>query len=129
MDFRKPPQALVDTFEAVVPGPPAQQRKMFGYPAAFVNDNMFMGLFQESMMVRLPEDLRAKLLEVEGARMVEPMPGRPMKEYLVLPETLIADRAKLTLWVARSFEYASSLPAKAARAKPAKSRPATKRSR
>jgi hypothetical protein len=31
---------------------------MFGYPAAFVNSNMFMGLFQESMLIRLPEKCR-----------------------------------------------------------------------
>jgi TfoX/Sxy family transcriptional regulator of competence genes len=127
MDFRKSPQALVDTFEAVVPGPPAQQRKMFGYPAAFVNSNMFMGLFQESMLIRLPEELRDNLLELPDARVFEPMPGRPMREYVVLPPALIADRTKLSQWVAKSFEYACSLPAKAARAKPAKGKAAAKK--
>jgi TfoX/Sxy family transcriptional regulator of competence genes len=90
MDFRKSPQELVDTFEAVVPGPPAQQRKMFGYPAAFVNSNMFMGLFAESMLIRLPEELRDSLLELPGAKVFEPMPGRAMREYVVLPPALIA---------------------------------------
>ena len=129
MDFRKPPQALIDAFEAVVPGPPAQQRKMFGYPAAFVNNNMFMGLFQESMMMRLPEDLRSNLLKLKSAKVFEPMPGRPMKEYVVLPDALIADRAKLAEWVAKSFQYAAAMPSKAPRAKRAKGGPASKRSR
>jgi TfoX/Sxy family transcriptional regulator of competence genes len=120
MDFRKSPQELVDTSEAVVPGPPAQQRKMFGYPAAFVNSNMFMGLFAESMLIRLPEELRDSLLELPGAKVFEPMPGRAMREYVVLPPALIADRVKLSQWVAKSFEYARSLPSKAARAKAAK---------
>jgi hypothetical protein len=33
MNFRKSPQARIDAFDAVVPGPPAQRRQMFGYPA------------------------------------------------------------------------------------------------
>jgi hypothetical protein len=81
MELRKSPQDLIDTFEAVVPGPPAQQRKMFGYPAAFVNGNMFMGLFAESMLIRLPQELRDNLLELPDASVFEPMPGRPMREY------------------------------------------------
>jgi hypothetical protein len=72
MDFRKSPQSLIDAFEAVVPGPPAQQRKMFGYQAAFVNSNLFMGLFAESMMVRLPEEPRNQLLALEGAKVFQP---------------------------------------------------------
>ena len=129
MDFRKSPQALIDAFDAVMPGPPAQRRQMFGYPAAFVNNNMFMGLFQESMMVRLPEDLRGNLLKQHGAKVFEPMPGRPMKEYVVLPDALIADRVRLSEWVAKSFEYAAALPSKAGGAKRAKSKAAAKRHR
>jgi TfoX/Sxy family transcriptional regulator of competence genes len=120
MELRKSPQTLVDAFEAVVPGPPAQQRKMFGYPAAFVNGNMFMGLFAENMMIRLPEELRNNLLKLQGARIFEPMQGRAMREYVVIPGWLIADHARLSQWVAKSFEYASSLPLKTGRAKLAK---------
>ncbi len=129
MDFKKSPQTLIDAFDSVMPGPPAQRRQMFGYPAAFVNNNMFMGLFQDHMMVRLPEPLRDDLLKVAGAKLFEPMPGRPMKEYVVLPLPLIADRPRLSEWVAKALEYASALPAKTARAKVTKTKPAAKRSR
>jgi len=129
MEFKKSPQALIDIFEAVVPGPPAQQRKMFGYPAAFVNGNMFMGLFADTMMVRLPEEPRNNLLQLQGAKVFEPMPGRPMREYIILPAGLIADRTKLSQWVAKAFEYASSLPAKRTAPKPAKTKAAAKRAR
>jgi hypothetical protein len=57
------------------------------------------------------------------------MPGRPMKEYVVLPDALIADHAKLSEWVAKSFEYAAAMPSKAPRAKRAKGGPPSKRSR
>jgi TfoX/Sxy family transcriptional regulator of competence genes len=113
MKWRKPSEELIKTFEAIVPGPPAVTRKMFGFPAAFVNGNMFIGLHQEDMLVRLPEEPRTKLLGISGARTFEPMPGRPMREYVVVPPTLLSDRKKLESWVAKAFEYAVTLEPKA----------------
>ena len=54
------------------PGPPAVARQIFGYPAGFVNGNMFMGLHQENLVLRLPDGPRAELLGMEGAATVEP---------------------------------------------------------
>ena len=40
--------------------PEAQVRKMFGFPAAFVNGQMFSGLYDDYMFVRLsPEEMFA----------------------------------------------------------------------
>ena len=47
MAWKKSPPALIETFDAVLPGAPAERRLMFGYPAAFVNGNMFMSLFED----------------------------------------------------------------------------------
>ncbi|MCW3044661.1 MAG: hypothetical protein JWL57_2819 [Actinobacteria bacterium] len=66
-DWTKSPPELVEVFEAVFPGPPAVARQMFGYPAGFVNGNMFMGLHQHNMVLRLPDGPRAELLAMEGA--------------------------------------------------------------
>lgn len=127
MKWRKSPPELVEVFESVVPGPPAVSRKMFGYPAAFVNGNMFMGLHQEDMVLRLPEDSREKLLNVSGARLFEPMPGRPMKEYVVVPHNLLADRKKLAPWVNKALEYGSSLkPKSKSKPRPKAAKSATK---
>jgi hypothetical protein len=60
LTLQKSPQELIDLFASVVPGPPVTQRNVFGYPAGFVNGNMFMGLFEDEMILRLPEDLRQK---------------------------------------------------------------------
>jgi hypothetical protein len=46
---------------------------------------------------------------------------------VVLPPALIADRAKLSEWAAKSFEYARSLPTKTARTKSAKGKAAVKK--
>ena len=112
MKWRKPSEELVKLFQEITPGPPATPKKMFGFPAAFVNGNMFMGLHQEDMILRLPEGSRAELLKM-NARIFEPMPGRPMREYVIVPPSLLRDRNKLSSWVQKALEYGSSLPAKA----------------
>lgn len=117
MKWRQPSEELIKTFEAVTPGPPAVARKMFGFPAAFVNGNMFMGLHQEDMILRLPEESRAELLKISGARIFEPMSGRPMREYLVVPPSLLKDRNKLSSWAMESLEYGSSLAPKSPKSK------------
>ena len=114
MKWRKPSQQLVDTFQKLDPGPPAQMRQMFGYPAAFVNGNMFMGLHEENMIVRLPENTRSELMD-KGGRAFEPMPGRPMREYVVVPSSVLSDENALMRWVKKAFEYGLSLPPKTAK--------------
>ena len=115
--WSKSPPELVALFESVFPGPPALSRQMFGYPAGFVNGNMFMGLHQENMVLRLPDGPRAELLAMQGAATFEPMAGRPMKEYVTVPSSLLASPEELEPWVARALAYGSSLPPKAARRK------------
>ena len=56
MAWKKSPPALIETFDAVLPGAPAERRSMFGYPAAFVNGNLFMSLFEDEH-VAAPEKL------------------------------------------------------------------------
>ncbi len=117
MEFRKSPQELIDAFDAVMPGAPAVKRPMFGYPCGFVNGNMFTGLFADKMFVRLPEDSRAELMGIGGTTF-EPMPGRPMRDYAVIPQTIVAKPAELKAWVAKALRYGASIPAK--KKKPAK---------
>jgi hypothetical protein len=62
--------------------------------------------------VRLADDDRATLLKEAGTEPFEPMPGRPMKEYVALPQAWRKRRAKAEEWVARSFAWAAQLPTK-----------------
>jgi len=110
-----------------MPGPPAVQRKMFGYPAGFVNGNMFMGLFQDEMILRLSEEPREELIKAHSAHLFEPMPGRPMKEYVSVPRTLMKDHKELAAWVARAFDYGASLKPKAKSKAKAKAGPKHRR--
>jgi TfoX/Sxy family transcriptional regulator of competence genes len=112
MKWRKSSQQLIDTFQAVAPSPPAMLRKMFGYPAAFINGNMFMGLFEENMILRLPESDRTEMMKIKGARIFEPMPGRQMREYVVVPAALVDSHEALRPWIARALQYGETLKPK-----------------
>ena len=87
-------------------------RPMFGNLSAFVSGNMFMGVFGEDFLVRLSESDRAELLRVEGAAIFEPMKGRQMKEYVVVPRSWGRDTAKIRPWVTKSLAWSGKLPAK-----------------
>jgi TfoX/Sxy family transcriptional regulator of competence genes len=111
--FGKAPAELVERFATVMAGFPAvTTRKMFGYPAAFVNGNLATGLHEARWMVRLAEADAAELLAVPGAGPFEPMPGRPMRGYVVLPPSVLEDDAALRAWVERAIAHTVSLPAK-----------------
>jgi TfoX/Sxy family transcriptional regulator of competence genes len=112
--WKKSPDDLIALFHAALPNDPrVERRKMFGYPSAFVGGNLFTGLHQENVIVRLAEKDRVAAIGKQGARLFEPMPGRPMREYIVLPESALADRGALAAWLQRGLSYAASLPPKA----------------
>lgn len=117
MKWRKSPPELIAAFGMAFPGPPAERRQMFGYPAGFVNGNMFTGLHQENWMVRLAEKDRAALLKLPGAHGFEPMPGHVMRKYVVMPPSVVADAKSLKNWLGKAVAYTASLPPKAGKAK------------
>ena len=98
--------------EAAARLPGAEQRKMFGYPAAFINGNMFAGLHESGLVLRLPDAERASLLKLRGSMQFEPMPGRPMREYVVAPKGFVSKPQEVKVWMRRALDHAASLPAK-----------------
>jgi TfoX/Sxy family transcriptional regulator of competence genes len=87
-------------------------RPMFGNISAFVNGNMFTGLFGNDLFVRLPEESRKEILERKGASLLEPMKGKPMKEYVVIPKVWQNQHEIVKEWIARSLDWTSKLPPK-----------------
>ena len=112
MAWEKAPQGLVDHFDESLPGDPRiERRRMFGYPVAFVQGNMAAGLFQSQAFVRPSPDLRATL-EAEGAKPFEPAPGRPMRDYLTLPDEILADEERFRQALAEAIAFTAGLPPK-----------------
>jgi len=110
--FTKSPPDLVARFGEILEGYPDVTRKpMFGYPAAFVGGNMATGLFADRWVVRLPDDEIAAAKSA-GAEPFEPMPGKPMKAFVVIPRADVEDDARIGAWVERGIAHAAAMPAK-----------------
>src|SRR5215831_4220716 len=86
-------------------------RPMFGNESAFVNGNMFYGLFGDDLFVRLSEEDSKELLG-KGGSPLEPMKGHPMKDYTVLPKAWWKQPETIKKWIAKSLDWSSQLPEK-----------------
>jgi TfoX/Sxy family transcriptional regulator of competence genes len=123
--WRKAPSDLVERFHEAVAGLEGiEVRQMFGYPAAFIGGNMTAGLHQESFLVRLSEAERTERLAA-GWSTFEPMPGRPMREYLALPPKVVEDPEETRRWVERAAAYVRTLPPKVPKAQRSRGRRTT----
>ncbi|GAC1549931.1 MAG: hypothetical protein NVS2B9_16370 [Myxococcales bacterium] len=132
MKFTRNPPWLVELFESALEGTDAVRRTMFGSACAFVGGNLACGVFGAGVFVRLSGPDRARLLAQPGAAPFDPMGGRPMREYALLPPALFEDERALQGWVGRALDYAGTLPPKKARAKAkarAKKKPPAARSK
>ncbi len=113
MEFTPSSPVLVAIFDSCLPNDAhVVRRKMFGWPAAFVGGWMFSSLHRESIVVRLPEADLAELMTLSGAHPFEPMPGRSMRGYGVLPLEMHGDPNLLSAWIDRAFRAAAALPPK-----------------
>ena len=84
----RPDKESMDLFQSLIPKDDrVTVRPMFGNISAFVNGNMFFGIFGNDLFVRLSIEDREELLKNKGASVLEPMKGKPMKDYVVVPMT------------------------------------------
>ena len=113
MDWEKPSPELTRILEeAAEPFAVIERRKMFGCPAYYINGNMFAGVYGTQLFLRLPPDTRAELQSSMDAKPFEPIAGRPMKEYMAMPQEIWSDTAALDEWMRRSVEFVSGIPPK-----------------
>ena len=117
----KPSEHAKAAFTKLVPDEPAVTLKpMFGNLSAFVNGNMFAGLFGEDLFVRLP-DPEIAAVKKQGGRDFEPMAGHAMRGYVIVPSTWRTKPAPASILVKRSLALIRAMPAKPAKQKaPAK---------
>ena len=113
MKWRKSPEELISFLAEITKDINCQPRKMFGYPAYFINNNMFLCAFQENLIIRLSEKEKAKVLkQYKNVTEFEPVSGRVMKEYVAIPESLYRDKTAFPKILSMSVKYVSSLPPK-----------------
>src|SRR6202521_2035650 len=108
----KPSDNAKAAFTKLMPdGPSVTMRPMFGNLSAFVNGNMFAGLFGEDLFVRLPDEQSAPIRK-QGGRDFEPMAGHAMKGYVTVPSTWRNQTAASKAWIAASLAFTRGLPPK-----------------
>lgn len=119
MKVPKPTEDDRERFITLVPdAPQVEVKPMFGNLGAFVNGNMFMGLFGPDVGIKLSDNDRQLLLAEPGTGPFGPQ-ERPMNGYVTIPADWHADTAGE--WIGRSLAYVGGLPPKKPKA-PAKPR-------
>lgn len=93
---------------------------MFGGLAFMVRSNMFCGVINDDLMVRVGPDEHNAALAKPGARPMD-FPGRPSRGMVFVGPQGYQDDASLTGWVNESYAFAGALPEKKPR-KPRKAR-------
>jgi hypothetical protein len=82
-DARDQYDAVVEEMTATSP---SRSSKMFGMPC-LKNENgkAFAGFYQEAMVFKLGGAEHTRALALPGARLFDPMQGRPMKAWVEVP--------------------------------------------
>lgn len=111
--MQKPTPEALAAFAAAFPDDSrAEQRKMFGMPAGFINGNMFLGVFADGVVLRLPPPRLEALRALEGVGDFEPMHGRPWKEYVHVNAPTWGESADLKTWALAALDHVATMPPK-----------------
>jgi TfoX/Sxy family transcriptional regulator of competence genes len=87
------------------------EKRMFGGLAFLLGGNMLVGVWEYSLVVRLGPDAATKALTEPRVQPFD-VAGRAMRGWVIVePDGLDEDR-HLRDWIARAFEFVSTLPAK-----------------
>ena len=102
--WKRVPAELAERFLAALPDETdVQRRQMFGCPCAFVNGNMFTGLHEDRLLVRVPD---------EAARRPAVIMGRTMKQYALFADALTLAPEAMAQWIRRAYDATRQLPPK-----------------
>ncbi|HLV89196.1 MAG TPA: TfoX/Sxy family protein [Candidatus Sulfotelmatobacter sp.] len=103
-----PAEGLYDKLIAAIP---QVERKGDANPYTSLNGNMFTLLHQSKLALRLPEEEREKFLKKYKTSLFEAY-GTVMKEYVAVPDGLLAKTNELKKYLEMSYAYAKTLKPK-----------------
>ncbi|MBI2867219.1 MAG: hypothetical protein HYX97_02650 [Chloroflexi bacterium] len=100
----KPPPAAIDPKldRAMRALPGAATKRMFGMDCYVVGGKVFAGWWHDGLVLKLSGTAFAQAMAVPGAHAFDPMGGRPMKEWVVVP----ANSPGLTTLIKAAHGYA-----------------------
>jgi TfoX/Sxy family transcriptional regulator of competence genes len=128
MSMPKASDGAKAAFQKLLPKDPAiTMRPMFGNLSAFVNGNMFSGVFGDDLFVRVSDGDQARIRK-QGGKPFEPMAGRAMAGYVLVPPGWQKKPDAARAYVMTALSWSRALAPKSAKAKPAKRTAAKKKS-
>jgi TfoX/Sxy family transcriptional regulator of competence genes len=101
-------ETLYDQLIATIP---EIERKGDANPYTSLNGNMFTLLHQSRLAIRLPEAEREAFQKKYKSSLFEAY-GTVMKEYVAVPDALLANTKELKQHLAQSYAYAKTLKPK-----------------
>jgi TfoX/Sxy family transcriptional regulator of competence genes len=87
------------------------ERKMFGGIGFLLKGNMLVGVWKESLIVRLDPDEYDDALKEPFVKEFD-ITGRPMKGWVLVELGGIEDDQELKDWIGRAVKFIGKLPAK-----------------
>jgi TfoX/Sxy family transcriptional regulator of competence genes len=87
------------------------ETKMFGGVGFLLNGNMCVGIWKNSLIVRIGPESYEDALKEEYVREFD-ITGRPMKGWVLVEPDGIETDDQLNEWIRRSVEFVSTLPKK-----------------
>lgn len=88
-----------------------EEKKMFGGVCFLLNGNMLVGVWKNSLIVRLgPERGEEALLEPHVREF--DITGKPMKGWVMVGPEGVEDDDQLKGWIERATKFVKTLPAK-----------------
>ncbi|MEV0487848.1 TfoX/Sxy family protein [Streptomyces sp. NPDC050508] len=91
--------------------PDITEKKMFGGIAFLHRGNMAVGVTGDDLMVRVGPDATDAALTRPGTRIFD-MTGRPMRGWIVVAGSAVAEDEALGEWIDEGHAFAASLPPK-----------------
>src|ERR1700761_1029274 len=87
------------------------EKKMFGGIVFFLNGNMLVGVWKDSLIVRLGDEQGQKALLDPHVKVFD-ITGRPMKNWVLVEPAGVNNDESLKGWVERATKFVKTLPAK-----------------
>lgn len=84
---------------------------MFGGVGFLLNGNLLVGVWKESLVVRLGADEGEEALKERHVKEFD-ITGRPMKNWVLVEPAGVEDDDQLSGWIGRAAKFVGMLPAK-----------------
>ena len=88
-----------------------EEKKMFGGIVFFLHGNMLVGVWKDSLIVRLGQDQQDDALRGPHVREFD-ITGRPMRNWVLVEPGGVEADGQLKGWIQRAVKFVGRLPAK-----------------